>query len=459
MFTLHWFDILLISSYFLVLIGLSFYKNRTSQHEEHFLLSGRKLTLPAFVATLVSTWYGGILGVGEFTWLYGVSQWIAMGLPYYFFAILFAIFIAGKVRRNPALTIPEAVRNSYGEKAGQVSAVLIFLLTNPAPYILMVALLAQILLGTGSFLIIAILVAGFSALYVGFGGFTAVVRTDMLQVIMMYGGFFMLIVFTWIVWGNPLDMWNQLPETSTDPTGGQPITWLIVWFFIAMWTFVDPSFHQRAAAAKNEKIAKNGILTSVGLWFVFDMLTLTTALYGVVYLSDLDNPVLVYPEIAITVLPVGLTGLFFLALLATIMSTLDSFLFISGQTLGRDLFKHLVPSGNVITLTRWGIAVSALASIVLVWLIPSVIDIWYIVGSILIPGLIIPVVGIYLPMLRIRSERVVIQLTIPVIISFTWFLTSHFGLDGEQSLLNIEPFYPGLLAAALLFLIFKEKSE
>lgn len=458
MFTLHWFDILLVVSYFLVLIGLSLYKNRTNHHEEHFLLSGRKLTLPAFVATLVSTWYGGILGVGEFTWLYGVSQWFAMGLPYYFFAILFAVFIAGKVRKNPALTIPEAVRNSYGDKAGQVTAVLIFLLTNPAPYILMVALLAQILLGTGSFLILAVVVAGFSALYVGYGGFTAVVRTDMLQVIMMYGGFFMLIGFTWATWGSPLEMWSKLPETSTDPKGGQPITWLIVWFFIAMWTFVDPSFHQRAAAAKNETVARNGILTSVGLWFIFDMLTLTTALYGVVYLTDLDNPVLVYPEIAVSVLPVGLTGLFFLALLATIMSTLDSFLFISGQTLGRDLFKQVVPSGNVITLTRWGITVSALASIVLVWLIPSVIDMWYIVGSILIPGLIIPVVGIYMPFFRIRSEGVVVQLTIPVIVSFSWFLVSLIWYQGDQNLFNIEPFYPGLVVAVILYLIFRIRS-
>ena len=30
-----------------------------------YLLAGRRVTLPAFVATLVTTWYGGILGIGE----------------------------------------------------------------------------------------------------------------------------------------------------------------------------------------------------------------------------------------------------------------------------------------------------------------------------------------------------------------------------------------------------------
>ena len=31
-----------------------------------YLVAGRRVTLPAFVATLVTTWYGGILGIGEY---------------------------------------------------------------------------------------------------------------------------------------------------------------------------------------------------------------------------------------------------------------------------------------------------------------------------------------------------------------------------------------------------------
>src|SRR5512141_1644625 len=55
-----------------------------------YLLAGRSLTTPVFVMTLVSTWYGGILGVGEFSYLYGVSNWVVQGVPYYFFALIFA---------------------------------------------------------------------------------------------------------------------------------------------------------------------------------------------------------------------------------------------------------------------------------------------------------------------------------------------------------------------------------
>lgn len=450
---MSWIDLLIISAYLVLLIVLSVRKNRNTGSEEQFLLSGRSLTLPAFIATLVSTWYGGILGVGEFTWLYGISQWFAMGLPYYLFALLFAVFLAGKIRKNEAMSIPEAISTRYGNHSGDVSSVLIFLLTNPAPYILMVALLAQLLLGTESTMLLTVFVALFSAVYVSYGGFTAVVRTDILQVILMYAGFIMLFVFAWGSWGDPVAMWNSLPELSKDPTGGQPISWLLVWFFIAMWTFVDPSFHQRSAAAKTPQIARNGIILSVCMWFVFDFLTLFTALYGVVNLPELSRAALVYPEMAQTLLPPGLRGLFFLTLLATIMSSLDSYLFLSGQTLGRDLLKHRFSQISVVKLTRYGIFASAVVGIVMVWLMPSVIEIWYTVGSILIPGLLIPVLGVYSHHFGIRKAAILPQLLLPSLVAFGWFLVPLFGTDASGSFFGVEPFYPGLATSILLFMV------
>ena len=37
---------------------------RPAKDVADYLLAGRALTLPAFVGTLVASWYGGILGVG-----------------------------------------------------------------------------------------------------------------------------------------------------------------------------------------------------------------------------------------------------------------------------------------------------------------------------------------------------------------------------------------------------------
>lgn len=463
--TLSWVDFSLIGGYFLALLVLGWRaKSRLNDTDgdEGYLLSGRRLTMPAFVATLVSTWYGGILGVGEFSYLFGISQWVVMGLPYYLFAMLFAVFFAGKIRENPALSIPEAIRNQYGEKASQLSAALVFLLVNPAPYILMVAMIATFMLGIDGFYV-TIAVALFSAVYVGWGGFGAVVRTDMLQVILMYAGFGILLYAAWNTFGSPPTLLPQLPESHLQPTGGQPPGYLLVWFFIALWTFVDPGFHQRAAAAKSPKTARNGIFVAIGCWFIFDMATLLTALYGVAILTDLSDAVLVYPALASHLLPAGLLGIFILTLLATVMSTLDSFLFLAGQTLGRDLKwgKPTVPitPSVVIRRTRIGIGVAALAGVLLVWLFPSVIELWYVIGSVIIPALLVPVAGIYYPAFRVPGTMAPWLLIIPFTVSLLWLTAGLLTGDAlGYAWLGVEPFYPGVASSVLLLLVGKRHS-
>ncbi|MGD8307046.1 MAG: hypothetical protein PVF17_10355, partial [Ignavibacteria bacterium] len=67
--TLSTYDLLIILLFFLSLLFIGFYSGRkTASNPDDYLLSGRKVGLFLFVLTNVSTWYGGILGVGEFTY-------------------------------------------------------------------------------------------------------------------------------------------------------------------------------------------------------------------------------------------------------------------------------------------------------------------------------------------------------------------------------------------------------
>ena len=67
----------------------------------------RSLTL--FVATLVSTWYGGILGVGEFYYRWNIL--LGYSNPY-FFASIFALFL--QKSHDKFLSIPDKLASSYG---------------------------------------------------------------------------------------------------------------------------------------------------------------------------------------------------------------------------------------------------------------------------------------------------------------------------------------------------------
>lgn len=447
----------IIFSYFGLLLFLAWKKDWADQDEESFLLSGRKMTLPAFVATLVSTWYGGILGIGEFSYQSGISTWLILGIPFYVFSALFAWLLAGKIRMNKALSLPEAVGSFYGETAGRWSAIPIFILVSPAPYILMLGLIFQYLTGgSGNFLWYASAVALFSAAYVTFGGFSAVVRTDMLQVILMFGGFVLLLFFANAEFGSISTLWDSIPDGHRDITGGQDWQYILVWFFIALWTFVDPSFHQRAAAAESPQTAKRGIFISIILWSIFDFMTIFSGIYGLAILgADLAEPIMVYPYLANEILPLGLKGLFFVALLATIMSTLDSYLFLSGQTLGRDLLVKLFPKTSNNRLTRISVLAAAILGILLIIIYPSVIDIWYVIGSVMIPGILIPVLGVYLKLFSLKKHWVVPTMLTSIGVSLVWLiLGTLFNQEAyAYAFLGIEPFYPGLFCSIACWLI------
>ena len=60
-------DAFVLAGYLLVVLGIGWFAVRRQMGKgvTEYLLAGRSLTTPVFVMTLVSTWYGGILGVAQ----------------------------------------------------------------------------------------------------------------------------------------------------------------------------------------------------------------------------------------------------------------------------------------------------------------------------------------------------------------------------------------------------------
>ncbi|MEA1987422.1 MAG: hypothetical protein U9N76_08040, partial [Candidatus Marinimicrobia bacterium] len=134
-------DILIIVVYLCALFVIGFVRKSGDESAENYFLSGRRITTPIFIMTLVSTWYGGILGVGEFTYRYGISNWVVFSFPYYIFAFVFAIFLAKKIQRNRNYTIPELIEKKYGKTSSIISSFFVFILISPAPYLLIVGVI------------------------------------------------------------------------------------------------------------------------------------------------------------------------------------------------------------------------------------------------------------------------------------------------------------------------------
>ena len=447
---LHYLDWIAIAGYVLLLLWLGFYKSSKKEDDRDFILAGRKLSLPGFVATLVATWYGGILGVGENTYNYGIQTWFIFSLPYYVFGLLFAFFLAPKIRDLPHRSIPDHFKHHFGHSAGIVSAVLILILASPAPYILSLGILLRHTIGWS--LQSAILIStGLSLVYIWYGGFRSVVRTDILQFVFMFTGFILLLVFAWNLNDAPLSLKPSLPERYFDPTGGKSIQYILVWFFIAMWTFIDPGFYQRTAAARSPRTAKKGILISICFWFIFDILTVTTGLYAVALFPN-QEAAMAYPELALRILPPFVYGIFLVGLFSTIMSTIDSNGLISAITFGRDILLRIQQKdeqGNETQYIRKGLIVMAIIAVLLALSIPSVVQLWYVIGSIIVPGILLPFLMTF-TQTRLNNGKIIPTMILPVIVAIFWFLYGH--ISGHYPI-EIEPFYLGLFTSGVLVFI------
>lgn len=451
---MHWLDLSVLIIYVGLLIGFGFYRTKQSgKGPEEFLLAGRKLSLPGFVVTLVATWYGGILGIGENTYSYGIQTWFIFGLPYYIFAILFAFLIAGRINETKFISIPDQFHGRFGKTAGVVSALYILFLASPAPYILSIGILLQFTTGL-SFGLSLLMSTGLSLSYIWIGGFKAVVRTDGLQFGFMFLGFLLLLIFSMKSSGPLSEL--VLPVSHLNITGGASIQYIVVWFFIALWTFVDPGFYQRCAAAKSPQTAKKGILISIGFWFIFDMLTLSTGLYAKALLTAGD-PLFAYPRLGAMVLPPLAYGIFITGLLATIMSTIDSLGLISAITFGRDILWRIqsptstdkLKWNNESTIfVRKGLIITAFIALILAFSIPSVVKLWYGLGSILVPGLVLPFLISFKN--NRPKENILLMMVSPVLVSIFWILLGKL-LNGYP--FGLEPFYPGILTSVLVYVI------
>lgn len=447
-------DILIIVFFFIsvLIIGMIPVFNK-GDSDEGFLLSGRKVGLLLFILTNVSTWYGGILGVGEFTYRSGILSWVTQGLPYYIFALLFAFLFAGKIRSASLFTIPDKLEKTYGSKVGLLSAILIFILVSPAPYILMIGSLIKLIFDIE--LVWALIIAAlFSSVYLIKGGYKSDLYTDVLQFFIMFIGFIIIVVVSFYDVGGIEYLKNNLPKEHLQFSGGTSSLYILVWFLIALWTFADPGFHQRCYAAKDSNTAKWGIIISVFFWLLFDFLTTTTGLFAKALLPDLDNPVLAFPLYAEKILGSGLKGIFYAALFATIISTANSFLFISGTTFGRDFvqkFKNRNSTINLVFYVRTGIALSVIISVILALTVQSVIGLWYLIGSFCLPGIIMLIFGAYYKNLTIDSNYALGELIAASSSSIVWhFIRERFD-TGALSV--IEPMLVGLFIALVVHLL------
>lgn len=449
--------VLLAYAGFLVGLGLLRTLRRGRDDVAAYLVAGRAVSLPGFVANLVATWYGGILGVGEYAYRYGVSNWLVFGVPYYVAALLFAFYVAPRARRSQVLTIPEQLRAAYGPRTGVLGAVVVLLMTVPGAYVLMAGTIASEALGV-PLAVAVLLVTLLSSSYLLFGGMRSIVTADRFYFLLMYAGFAMMLVFLVSQHGGLGFLRSHLDAQQFTWNGGRPVQAVLVWYVIALATLIEPSFYEACFSARSPRTARLGILVSIAFWALFDFMTTATGMYARALLPDLAEPVRAFPLLGERVLPPVLKGLFFAGLLATVMSTVDSYLFIAAQTLGRDIAWRLRRGGRDETAgagnnsnrwTRLALAVVGAGAIGIALSGLGVIELWHHLGSIGTPALVVPMLSSLEPRWRMPPRLAAASIVASAGFAALWLLS---GQGGGGYWLGLEPIFPGLGLSILFWL-------
>jgi len=138
-------------------------------------------------------------------------------------------------------------------------------------------------------------------------------------------------------------------------------------------------------------------------------------------------------------------------MLATIMSTVDSYAFICSVTLGRDLIgRWRTPKGEkladeaTLPAIRWSLLATAALAIALALLSGSVIQLWKTLGSVGTPILLLPMALAQLNRAR-SGRRVVWSMGVSGGTALIWLV-----LGGGGSWHGVEAIFPGLAVSAMI---------
>ena len=240
------------------------------------------------------------------------------------------------VRKANVKSFPELFGQLTGDDCGKITAIMVFLKTLPITYAIGMGIFLSTILPISFPLGMGLGLACIFS-YSLLGGFRAIVFSDFLQVLCMYAGVIAVVVASFSTFGGFDYLLAHCPATHFSIHSTFSILDTLVWLFIACsTTFLNPTFYQRSLAATTDRVAIWGIFIATGCWFVFDICTTLIGLYARAAMPE-ASPIHAALTYSLAVLPTGWKGLFLGAILATLLSTLDSFLFIASTTLTYDL--------------------------------------------------------------------------------------------------------------------------
>ncbi len=352
---LHAIDLVIIVAYLIVLVILGVATVRKVKGLDDYYTAGHSFGAFVLTATVCATIIGGsgLMGRAGVAYSSGFKA-ILTAIPYLLGMLVFS-GVAGRISQigftHKVASIPELFDRRFGRVNKIIlSAMLAFtMMGTVASQVTATGTILKMLGGNIgiSYEMGAVIACIIFIAYTATSGLFGVVYTDVLQ-------FFMLVIFVYIMipiasliyTGGFSGFVANLDPSLVKPYINGDIAGDIVTYLV--FTMAGAEMWQRAFAAKDRKSAKRGlfggtIAYGITIILVFFMGIVAHQIIGDNVLEQYGSTDAVVPALAIAILPAGLTGLALAGIVSVIMSTADSYLLISVQTVVHDIGKSFWP--------------------------------------------------------------------------------------------------------------------
>jgi SSS family solute:Na+ symporter len=396
-----------LAIYIAILLGIGLYFSRRQRSETDFWLAGRELGPISIGLAAASAWTTAsalLLATGLFL-LYGIgSIWIWVFPNIAGLAIIAAI--SGRIKNIPALTQPELMEIRYDPliRAPVAIAVTIMMILFSVTDFIGFKMVLGTFFGIEPIFAIAIMAVSV-ALYVGVGGFRAVVWTDMIQYILLAG---LAAYVAHMALGLSANEGVSLIAASTMlgadwwdifSMGGILGALVFIVALVPGWVAEQDPW-QKVWAARDDRSAKRGLLLGATLLVLIYSFCLLAAIgLSVIYPrpgNEMEAEML-YLRIISDNVPGWLLGLLTIGFAAASMSCTDTFATSGASCLSRDLIqRHLWPTATVkemLILNRILIVIMVFISALIALNVDSIMDAVIIATVIGTTSYFFPIIG------------------------------------------------------------------
>lgn len=396
-FRLEGLDVLVVSTYVVFIVALGFYFSRRTETTDDYFLAGRSLTwwlvgLSLFASNVSSS---TLVGLSSAAFGSGISvynyEWMAALV-----LIAVVVFFLPFYLKTRVYTMPEFLGRRFDERSRSyfsAQSILMNIVIDTAAALYAGALVVQILypeIPLWQSIVVLGVVAG---VYTITGGLKAVVYTDAIQaVLLMIGSFLVAVLSFQAIGGSWADVVAAVPAEDLSiirPASDPVLPWpglmtgvLILGFYF--WG-TNQFMVQRTLGAKDLAHGRWGALFAGLLKLPVLFLMVLPGIFGRLlypaeqYPALAANPDLIFPTLMFDLLPVGIRGLIITALLAAIMSSVDSTLNSASTLVTMDFIKKWkpdLPNHRLVIVGRWVTAVFMTFAVLWAPLIVGFPNIW-----------------------------------------------------------------------------------